>query len=452
MSSRVASSASSQQVAPSGLAAASVAEHFAQDRGELLLGGQRVSTLLARFGSPLFVYDSSVLDRRLQQLRQTLPDRFQIYYSVKANPNQAILRRMLARGCGLEIASIGELHQALAAGCSPDRIVFAGPGKTEAELSEAVNCHLGEVHVESLREGKLLAGIAQRASRRVRISLRVNPSEAAQGGAMRMGGRAPPFGIDEEQLPGVVEELLREPSLHIAGLHLFVGTQILDADVLAAQYQVGLAIARRLAEQLRRPLETLDFGGGLGVPYFAGEEPLDLQRLRSRLDELMASIAGEAAFASTQFLVEPGRFLVAEAGVYLARVLDVKRSRDKTFVVTDGGMHHHLAASGNLGQTIKRNFPLVVANKLDQPAAGKVEVVGPLCTPLDVLARQFEAPAVEPGDIVAVLHSGAYARTASPLGFLSHSSPAEVLVGDGQARLIRRRGRPEDYLVDQTDL
>lgn len=433
------------------LVAELVEQNFAQVEGELLVGGVPIGEMAARFGTPLFVYDLALVDRQIERLRSTLPRRFDICYSVKANPAQALLRHFVCRGCGLEIASSGELRQALAAGCDPAQILFAGPGKTEQELAQALDSHIGELHVESLVEARRIAQLAEERKMRARVALRVNPSAAVAGGGMRMGAKPAPFGIDEDQLADVVREVLAMPALEIVGLHLFVGTQILDAALLAAQYRAGIEIARRLAAQIGRPLSTIDFGGGWGVPYFPHERALDCERLRGELAALDKEVSGAVEFQSTRFVVEPGRFLVAEAGLYLARVNDVKVSRGKKFLITDGGMHHHLAASGNLGQTIKRNFPVSLANKLDAPPSETVDVVGPLCTPLDVLARGVDLPVAAVGDLVGVFQSGAYARTASPLGFLSRPAPPEVVVAGGEARLIRRRGRDEDFLVDQAD-
>jgi diaminopimelate decarboxylase len=426
-----------------------VRRHFGIVGGELLVGGLPVGELAKRHGTPLFLYDRGVLARQWGALRDTLPEPFEIFYSIKANPNQAFLRFFLDRGCGLEIASSGELCQALAAGCEPARIFFAGPGKSEAELAAALSCGVGEIHVESLLEAARIDALASRGGSPARIALRVNPSADVAGGSMRMGGRAAPFGIDEDQLDAVVDQLARLKALKVVGLHLFIGTQILDHEVLIRQYRAGLDTARRLAAKLDRPLETIDFGGGLGVPYFAHEHRLDLALLRRGLESLVAEVAVDSALSGARLIVEPGRFLTAEAGIYVVRASDVKVSRGKKFVIADGGMNHHLAASGNLGQTIKRNFPVAVINKLDLAPSEAVDVVGPLCTPLDVVARGIDLPPVGVGDLIGVFQSGAYARASSPLGFLSHPTPPEVLVEDGYDRVIRRRGRDEDYLSDQ---
>jgi diaminopimelate decarboxylase len=425
-----------------------IQDFFPASDGELRIAGVPVSKLAAEFRTPLFAYDESVMRRKWGLLRSTFPPRFEIYYSVKANPNLNILAFFLAQGAGLEIASAGELYQAREAGCAPDRLLFAGPGKTPAELDLAISAGVGEIHAESMLELQRIARIAAHLKRKAPVAIRVNPESDAQGGAMRMGGKPAPFGIDEELLDTALDFVVSQPAMEFRGIHIFAGTQILDAEVLLAQYRKGVQIAQRVAGRLRQPLHSLDFGGGLGVPYFQHEEPLDIATLKAGLAELESEIDGEPGLARTRLIIEPGRFLIAEAGVYLASVLDVKVSRGKKFLILDGGMNHHLAASGNLGQTIKRNFPVAVATRWGHPDEETVEISGPLCTPLDALGRAVALPRVEVGDLIAVFQSGAYARTASPLGFLSHPPPPEVMVHDGQARLIRKRGEYSDYLRD----
>jgi diaminopimelate decarboxylase len=355
---------------------------------------------------------------------------------VKANPNQAILEHFVAQGCGLEVASAGELSRALKAGCPPEKILFAGPGKTEAELQFAVSHHVGEIHVESLREAERLEAICCRLETRARIAVRVNPSADVQGGAMRMGGKPAPFGIDEEKLDDVLEYLLAKRQFEFRGIHLFIGTEILDYATLLSQYRRGLVIARHVTMRTQRPLNTVDFGGGLGIPYFDSDGELDMESFSRALGEMMLEVRSDSRFAGTKFMIEPGRFLVGEAGVYIARVNDIKISRGKKFLILDGGMNHHLAASGNLGQVIRRNFPVTIINKLNNREHEIVDVVGPLCTPLDTVARNLDAPEASVGDLIAIFQSGAYGLTASPVNFLSHKIPAEVWISDGKPTLV----------------
>ncbi len=426
-----------------------VTRNFARDGDRLVVGGVPVDRIVAEYGTPLFVYDRALMEDRVDVLRAVLPPDFRIYYSIKANPSQAILRVFLERGCGLEVASSGELFLAVSAGCIPERIVFAGPGKTTAELRDAARIGVGELHVESFDEIRALGAIADELSLDVRVAIRVNPEGEVQGGAMRMGGKPSPFGIGEEDLDEALDLVLSCRRLQFSGIHLFIGTQILDHEILAAQYRRGVEISARASKRAGGPLRSVDFGGGLGIPYYPGDRALDVDGFGRLVRAMMEEVAGRTEFRGTRFLIEPGRYLVGESGVYLSRVTYVKRSRGKTFVVVDGGMHHHLAASGNLGQVIKRNFPIAVATRLGRSPDETVDVVGPLCTPLDVLARDVQLPAVDAGDIIAVFQSGAYARTASPLGFLSHPTPAEVMIAGGEPRVIRRRGDRGQLLADQ---
>ncbi len=426
-----------------------LARHFGVDSGVLTFGKHiRVDTIVEKYGTPIFVYDSAVLNDKLAVLRATLPREFSISYSVKANPCQALLQHFLKAGCGLEIASGGEFFQAKQAGCVTENIVFAGPGKTEDELEFVLSEGIGEIHAESELEIARIAKISERLGIKAKVAIRVNPTGEALGGAMRMGGQATPFGIDEEMSHHVVSSIEANPFLQFRGIHLFSGTQILDHTVLVSQFRKGIAIAREIVKKIDRPLHTIDFGGGWGIPYFGKEVELDTTRLSEGLDVLMNEVRQDNAFGETRFMVEPGRFLVGEAGVYIARITDIKVSRGKKFLIVDGGMHQHLAASGNFGQVIKKNFPVCIANRLTDEAEELVDVVGPLCTPLDVLARQVLLPKAKVGDLFGVLQSGAYGRTSSPLQFLGHCSPPEVLVEKRESKIIRQRGRYSDLVRD----
>src|SRR5208283_5091329 len=306
-----------------------IEDSFGGSDGELQIGGVPVSRLAEEFGTPLFAYDESVMRRQWNLLRSTFPARFDIYYSVKANPNLSILAFFLAQGAGLEIASAGELYQAREAGCVPDRLLFAGPGKTPAEIQLALSESIGEIHAESMLELERIAAIATKLDMRAPVAIRINPDSDAQGGAMRMGGKPAPFGIDEELLDRALDFALSQPSIEFRGIHLFAGTQILDCEVLVAQYRKGLQLAQRTAKRLGKPVHRLDFGGGLGVPYFSNERPLDMATLSLDLAELEREIAADPTVAGTRLVIEPGRYLIAEAGLYLTRVLDVKVSRGK---------------------------------------------------------------------------------------------------------------------------
>ncbi len=431
----------------SDLAQSLLSENFGQQDGELLIGGIGARELMAAHGSPLYVYDQTILETRYRALADAVGGFAQVYYSIKANPNPAVARCLVHCGAGLEVASGAEFLLARAAGCAAENILFAGPGKGRGELELALTGGVGEVHLETFEEIELVSALAVQLGRPVSVALRINPGAAAAGGAMRMGGKPAAFGFDEELLEEAVDAVLSHPALRLDGIHLFAGTQVLQAQVLLQQWTYGLELARRLAQRLGRPLRRIDLGGGLGIPYHAGTQALDLAAVKAGVAELAQQRAADPLLAGAQVLIEPGRWLAGPAGVYLMTVRAVKTSRGQRFVICDGGMHHHLAASGNLGQVIKRDYPLLAATRMDQPAAGHACVVGPLCTPLDTLGRDASLPDVRTGDILAVLQSGAYGLSASPVGFLGHPMPAEVMVKHGVARRVRQAGTFEQPLV-----
>lgn len=413
-----------------------IAGNLSREDGVLRVGGLPLDALAAEHGTPLFVYDAGLMRRSYRALAAAVAGFASVDYSVKANPEPAVIRIFREEGAGAEIASGAEFAAAMQAGVDPKRILFAGPGKSEADIARVVAGGIGEIHLENAEELARVAACAGRHGLTPRVALRINPGAAAQGGAMRMGGKPSPFGFDEEEMDAAVDTVEAEPRLHLSGLHLFAGTQGLQAGTLLTQWTYGLRLAARIAARIGRPLDTIDLGGGLGIPYFAGDTPLDLDALRTGLPPLIESVRADPLLARARVVLEPGRYLVGPAGLYVARVRAVKHSRGTRFVITDGGMHHHLAASGNLGQIVKRDFPLVAVRQPEGAERTPCAVVGPLCTPLDMLARAAPLPELRAGDLVAVLQSGAYALSASPTGFLSHPLPAQVLVEEGRVQVL----------------
>jgi diaminopimelate decarboxylase len=424
----------------SAIAHAIAAAEFDIAGPDLIVEGLRVRDLAQAHGTPLYIYSVASMRRAYRNLMSALAGFAEVYFSIKANPNPAIAAIFVREGAGIEVASGAEYLQARKAGAAPERIIFAGPGKTVDELALVLRAGIGEIHLETAEEIEAVGRIARELQIGVPVAIRVNPVAAAQGGAMRMGGKPSAFGFDEESIDSVITAITARPELDLRGLHMFAGTQILDADVLGAQWSHGLTVAEQVGKFLRRPLSSIDLGGGLGIPYYAGDRALDLNALASHAVALKARLNTHPFLQNARVIVEPGRFLAGPAGIYVARVIATKISRGEKFLVTDGGMHHHLAASGNLGQIIKRDFPIVAATRMADPARHRCIVTGPLCTPLDTLARQAELPDLKPGDLVAILQSGAYGLTASPIAFLSHRLPGELLVEDGVAREIRPRG------------
>ena len=415
-----------------------VSKFYNKKDNELVVGEIPITEIADRFGTPAYVYDESILESQLRNLRAAFSNEFSIFYSMKANPDSRVLSFFAKHADGIEVASGGELKKAIDSGCSCENILFAGPGKTAAEIEQAIKSRISEIHVESIVEASRINSISKSLDSETPICIRVNPS-TLQGGAMRMGGLPAQFGIDEERLESTINEIKELKHVALQGVHLFVGTQILDAELLLSQYEQFISIANQVAQQISLELVSIDFGGGLGVPYFENEKDLDLQILAEGIPKITRKIRAIPLLKNAKLIVEPGRFLTADAGVYVTKVNDIKVSRDRKFVIVDGGLHHHLAATGNLGQVIKRNYPVACLNRLEAEngPVETVDIVGPLCTPLDRLGRAVELPKIEIGDVIGVFRSGAYGRSASPLGFLSHRSPAEVYVKGAEAGAIR---------------
>ena len=403
------------------------AEHrtpFTGADGRLQVGGVELERLAARVGStPFFAYDRELVSRRVSEVRAALPDDLDLGYAVKANPMPAVVQHLAGRVDTLDVASAGEMAVALDTGVRPERVTFAGPGKTDAELRRAVAAGV-LVEVESEGEARRLLAAGQELGLTPRAALRVNPDFAVKGSGMRMGGGPQQFGVDAEVVPALMDTMAGL-GLALEGFHVFAGSQNLHAPILVEAQERTVDLVLDLAKQAPAPLSYVNLGGGFGIPYFEKDQPLDLAAVGANLERLLAERL-RPVLGDIRIGVELGRYLVGEAGVYVTRVVDVKVSRETTYAVVDGGMHHQLAASGNFGQVIRRNYPISV----DRAAAelAEVTVVGALCTPLDLLGDRVQLPPLEVGDLVVVHQAGAYGLTASPTAFLGHPSPAEVLV------------------------
>jgi diaminopimelate decarboxylase len=392
---------------------------------ELCLGGRKLSQIAAQVGhTPFYAYDRQVMTRKVQQLRSALPSGVHLHYAMKANPMPAVVRHLATLTDGLDVASAGEMQVALDAGVDPNTISMAGPGKTAAELVRAGAAGI-TINVESERELRVLAAFAEQSGLRPKVAIRVNPDFELKSSGMKMSGGPKQFGIDAEVVPRVLRNLASLP-LEFRGFHIFSGSQNLRAAAIVEAQQKAVALAIELAQHAPSPVKLLNIGGGLGIPHFPGEQLLDVAPIAANLAELVPQVARHLPGA--ELALELGRYLVGESGVYVCRIIDRKISRGQVFLVTDGGLHHHLSASGNFGQVIRKNYPVVIGNKVRGHERETASVVGPLCTPLDFLADRMEMAKADEGDLVVVLQSGAYGFTASPRAFLSHPEPGEILV------------------------
>lgn len=391
----------------------------------LQIGGRALTRLAAEIGhTPFYAYDRAKLTQRVELLRRALPRDAHLHYAIKANPMPEVVRHLGALTDGLDVASAGELRIALASGVEPRTISFAGPGKGIEELREAVLAGV-TVNLESETEMQRLATLGRELGVRPFAAVRVNPDFELKTSGMKMSGGPKQFGVDAERVPQMLADLGRLP-LQFVGFHIFSGSQNLRADAICEAQRKSVALAIELARHAPGPVQLLNIGGGFGVPYFPGEAGLDLAPIAANLRELGDEV--HAALPQAELVLELGRYLTAEAGIYVCRVIDRKLSRGQVFLITNGGLHQHLAASGNFGQVIRKNYPVLVGNRVRGTEREVVSVVGPLCTPLDLLADRMEMARADIGDLIVVLQSGAYGLTASPLRFLGHPAPAEVLV------------------------
>ena len=393
--------------------------------GDLMVGGKTAHEIIELAGqTPAFVYSKDHLTQRVDDLRKAMPDRLAINYAIKANPFAPLLNHMAGLVDGFDIASGGELELAQAAGLDPNKISFAGPGKRDAELEAAIRAGV-TLNVESENEARRALEIAKQIGETPRIAIRVNPSFELRGSGMKMGGGAKPFGIDQDRVPALAREII-EAGAEWHGFHIFTGSQALSAETIIEAQANVLQLANQLCSEIGQPLAKLNMGGGFGIPYFHGDEPVDIAAIGAAMEERFSSLP--ANLSETEFCIELGRYLVGEAGVYLTEIVDRKESHGHIFLITDGGLHHQLAASGNFGTVVRRNYPAAIATKFGAEPSEEASIVGCLCTPLDRLADKANLPRADIGDLVAIFCAGAYGASASPAAFLGQGPAAELLV------------------------
>lgn len=400
-------------------------EGFGVQGNCLQVGGMSLIHLVERVGStPFYAYDRQRITERIALLRRHLPEGILLHYAMKANPMPAVVQHLASIVDGIDIASAGEMKVALDTMLAPDKISFAGPGKRSSELRRAVAAGV-TINVESERELRVIVELGECLGITPSVAIRVNPDFELKSSGMKMGGGAKPFGIDVERVPNLLR-LLVSLKLNFVGLHIFSGSQNLNSAAIQEAQLKSLQLGISLTEHIPTPMRLLNIGGGFGVPYFPGEERLDLVVIGENMQPMIQAFRKQ--LPETLVAIELGRYMVAEAGIYVCRILERKESRGKIFLITDGGMHHHLAASGNLGQVIRKNFPVIIGNRVQDTEKEMASIVGPLCTPLDLLAEEMMLPKAVAGDLVVVLQSGAYGLSVSPTAFLNHPLPEEILV------------------------
>lgn len=398
-----------------------------------------------KFGTPSYVYLTDAIDRRLAEIGAALGPWFALSYAMKCNPNPGLLNRLADRVDFLDVSSIGELRLARQAGWNANRASFTGPGKRDAEIAEAIECGVGELILENLREASVANRIAGESGRVQDVLIRLAPSRVPKGFGDHMAGRPSPFGIDIEDAAAQLPQILALPHLAVVGLHIYSGTQCLKPEAICENYRIFMSVFRDICEAHDITPQKLVFGSGLGIPYHPGDTPLDLNAVADGIGAELRAFRAEPRFSGTKLILELGRYLIGEAGYFLTSVVGIKDSRGQRIVICDGGMNNHLPASGHFGMVIHRNY------RMHRVGGGegeeKVNLVGPLCTSIDRLANAVALPPLAEGDVVAVHCSGAYGLTASPIHFISHAYPREVLVEGQSLTDISRNGTMASFQV-----
>ncbi len=398
--------------------------YFPLKQGQLYVAGKPLQQAVAITGqTPVYIYDRKLISARVAKLRSMLPSKIQLHYAMKANPMPAVVQHLAGLVDGLDVASQGEMLTAVNTGISAADISFAGPGKTDRELSGAIAAQI-VINVESAQELSRIVALGQQFSVTPNVAIRVNPDFELKSSGMKMSGGPKQFGIDAERVPELLEQLKNLP-VNFQGLHIFSGSQNLSSEAIIEAHNKTFALADKLVGRGDIEYQFINIGGGFGIPYFPGETPLELQPIADNLQHLLDSYA---QFNDKHIIIELGRYFVGEAGIYVSRIIDKKISREQTYLVTDGGLHHHLSNSGNFGQVIRKNYPVRISQSKPDQNSELVNIVGPLCTPLDILANQMELPQAEVGDLVVILQSGAYGKSASPEAFLGHDPVKEILI------------------------
>ncbi len=401
--------------------------------------------LVEKYSTPLYVYDFQRLLKQYGSIREALPASFNLFYSMKANPLLGIGALFQKLGCGVEIASGGELYAALMAGFQPENIIFTSPGKTDEELKYAISEDIFCINIESIEEAVMIDRIARAQAKTVNIAIRINPNFNYLTTGLTMTGIPSQFGIEKAQLKEAYCVINKLNHVKPIGVSVYMGTQALEAENIILNTKEIIKLALEVADDFGFKLKYLNLGGGFGIPYFANDRSLDMDELSKGMKMLWFHYREE--LKDTRIIAESGRFLIADSGCYLTKILYRKKSKGNSYLICDGGSNHHGTAAF-LGRYIRDNFPIRILSKDGQ--GEEVTITGPLCTPVDVIGQKVKVPHnTMPGDIVIIEKAGAYGLTNSPVLFLSHAIPKEVMVKDGKSFVLRERWEPKEFFKGQ---
>lgn len=407
-----------------------------KQEGDYIFDGVSLKNIAQDYGTPCFIYSANSIRNSYNLLRKSLPENMKIFYSMKANTNLSIIKILNELGAGMEIASKGELAVCKELGIAGDKIIFAGPGKGDEELREAIEYGIYSINVESLNEMKRVNDIAKDIGKVQRINFRINP-DTELSGDITMGGGPMKFGFDEERIPEISKALQGLENVSLKGVHVFSATQLLNPEKVIENIRLALRIAKKCGEFF--DVEDIDIGTGLGIPYSKEDSDIDLSNLREKILKLL----DEFGSGEKNFIMETGRFLVGSSGIYVSEVLDKKESRGKNFVIVRGGINHFLRPA-----LIGKNHEVISVTSKENESE-KVDIGGQLCTSLDFIATDVNLKKVSVGDLVGVLQAGAYGYSESMPLFLSHPLAKEILVDNGESFVIRETMDATDFMLKQ---
>lgn len=398
-----------------------------QQSGKIYLRDLMFEEVAAQYNTPFYLYDLEAINDKIEGIRQAFGGSLELFYAIKANPNILLLKAIRDKIDGVDIASRGELEISLNTGYEANKISFAGPGKTKQELLRSLEIGIGFISVESIHELREIEELVRMGAPKASILIRVNPLLFIKDFAIKMGGKPTHFGIDEEELCLALQIVKRNPdAFTFKGIHIYSGTQCFSEEQLARNLANTLEIAERVTKDFDMECCVINIGGGFGISYYDHHQGLNLDKLSDLFSAEFIRYQQKTG-TNPRIILELGRYLVAEAGIYVTRVVSNKQSRGQLFYILDGGMNHHLSASGNLGATIRKNFLVRNLSHSDNPKI-TCNLVGPLCTPMDLMGKDVSVESPEIGDLVGFLVSGSYGYSASPLFFLGHELPVELVV------------------------
>ncbi|MCX7120546.1 MAG: diaminopimelate decarboxylase [Gammaproteobacteria bacterium] len=405
-----------------------------------------------QFGTPVFLYDVDIIKERYYHVRGNLPSNCDIFYSLKANPAIAICEQLRKLGAQCEVSSKNELMTALKSGFKPEQIIFVGPAKKQDEIALCIQKKIRHIVCESVEEITLVNFIAEKNKTKTSILVRLNPDFTVKKSPIKMSGVASQFGIDVKQFISKFKKIQRCSFVSLDGIHIYNASRVLDGDAIIENIKNILSLVKTLSIKLKIKFNVIDLGGGFGIPYFTGESELNHASLISEINGILND--HRKLNSTVIFILELGRYLVADSGYLISTVQYVKTSHDKNYLIVDAGMNCFMAATG-LGSYVHRNFHfshIPISNSRVEVQKKQYQVAGPLCTPGDVLLKNVELSNVSRGDLIVFEKTGAYGLTASPSRFLSHGSPAEAIYDDKKNHLIRRRETIDDIFSTQNSL